>query len=48
MDREERLAEVQRRWLDWARTAESDDPPDDLYADLVAEDRERADETMTP
>ena len=37
MTREELLAEVNRRWSTWATTATTDDPPSDLFADLVAQ-----------
>lgn len=35
MTRSERLTEMQRRWSEWARTATTDEPPDELFADLA-------------
>ena len=33
--RTERLTEMQRRWSEWARTATTDEPPDELFANLA-------------
>lgn len=40
MTRAERLAEAQRRWQQWARTATTDDPPAALFADLASPTRD--------